>query len=458
MKALILAAGRGRRQKNNFHPKPLISLLGLSLIERVILTAKKSSINEFQIVIGYNGESIRTYLGNGSKYGVEISYIFNDEWKRGNGISVLKAKNYIQEPFIILMADHIFDESILSQLQKVVIEENKCILCVDRSYHKYLDLEDATKVIVEDEKIKDIGKNLKKYNGIDTGIFLCTPVIFDALEKSINNRDDSLSGGIKVLANQNKMKALDISDKYWIDIDDHKALRNAKKLLYDMSIKPANGFISRHINRRFSTRIFTPLLFKMNRGITPNQVSILSFIVSIISSVYFFLGHTVVGALLIQLSSILDGCDGEIARLKFIQSSFGNFIDAVLDRYADSFILLGIFYYLLIEMGNKEIFGINLSPLIICCISVLAILGNLMVSYTSAKSVVNFCYRYKGKFIAAGRGRDLRLFLLFIGGIMTYFHPIYLVFTLIIIALQTNIIVIWRVFLSWNYFQKMNLS
>ena len=121
MKALILAAGRGRRQKNNFHPKPLISLLGLSLIERVILTAKKSSINEFQIVIGYNGESIRTYLGNGSKYGVEIIYIFNDEWKRGNGISVLKAKNYIQEPFIILMADHIFDESILSQLQKVVI-------------------------------------------------------------------------------------------------------------------------------------------------------------------------------------------------------------------------------------------------------------------------------------------------------------------------------------------------
>ncbi|GAI94524.1 unnamed protein product, partial [marine sediment metagenome] len=50
------------------------------------------------------------------------------------------------------------------------------------------------------------------------------------------------------------------------------------------------------------------------------------------------------------------------------------------------------------------------------------------------------------------RGRDFRLFLLFIGGIMTYFHPISVFFTLLFIAILTNTIVLWRTFLSWNYF------
>jgi phosphoglycolate phosphatase-like HAD superfamily hydrolase/phosphatidylglycerophosphate synthase len=137
-----------------------------------------------------------------------------------------------------------------------------------------------------------------------------------------------------------------------------------------------------------------------------------------------------------------------------MQSSFGDFIDAVFDRYADAFIFLGIFYYSLSKLGNTEIFGIYWGPLIISIILVFAILGNLMVSYTSSKSVVNFGYRYTGRWIAAGRGRDIRLFQLFIGGIMTYFHPIFVLFAVLIIAIQTNVIVIWRTFLSWNWFRK----
>jgi CDP-L-myo-inositol myo-inositolphosphotransferase len=152
----------------------------------------------------------------------------------------------------------------------------------------------------------------------------------------------------------------------------------------------------------------------------------------------------------------LDGCDGEIARLKYRQSSLGDFVDAVLDRYADGFILFGIFYYSLTEVGNREVLGIFWSPLIISTIFVLAILGNLMVSYTSAKSVVNFGYRYRGKWIGAGKGRDVRLLQLFIGGMMTYFHPIFALLATLIIAIQTNVIVLWRTFLSWSRFRKNN--
>jgi choline kinase len=187
LKALILAAGQGIRQKGNGNSKPLISLLGLSLIKRVILTAKKSGIKEFQIVIGYNGEKIRKYLGDGRKLGVKIDYLSNDQWKRGNGLSVLTARDFMQEPFILLMADHLFDHKILNELQETILEKDECVLCVDRNHHKYLDIEDATKVVTEDSRIKDIGKQLNDHNGIDTGIFLCTLAVFDALEESIDN-------------------------------------------------------------------------------------------------------------------------------------------------------------------------------------------------------------------------------------------------------------------------------
>ncbi len=61
MKALILAAGQGTRQKNQGATKPLINLFGLSLIERVILTVKRSGIKEFQIVVDCNHEKIRNH-------------------------------------------------------------------------------------------------------------------------------------------------------------------------------------------------------------------------------------------------------------------------------------------------------------------------------------------------------------------------------------------------------------
>lgn len=59
MKCLIIAAGRGSRLSNKGDSKPLVPLLGLTLIERTILTAKKSGITDFYIVTGFAGEKVR---------------------------------------------------------------------------------------------------------------------------------------------------------------------------------------------------------------------------------------------------------------------------------------------------------------------------------------------------------------------------------------------------------------
>jgi len=422
LKALILAAGQGRRQKENGDSKPLIPLLGLSFIERVILTAKKSGIKEFLIVTGYNAGKIKKHLRNGDKLGVEIDYVHNAEWRKGNGVSVLKAKDYIHEPFILLMADHLFDDKILFELQEQTIEHDVCVLCVDKNHHKYLDVKDATKVFMEDGQIKDIGKQLNYYNGIDTGIFLCTPVIFDTLEQSIDSGNESLAAGMRILAKRHKMKAFDISNKYWLDVDDDSALKNAKSLLIERLRKNKDGPISRILNRPISIKI-SELLLKTK--ITPNQISLVGFITSFIGALFFYVGEyifLIIGGILVQLSSIIDGCDGEVARLKLIQTRYGGWFDAVLDRYADAIIIFGMIH------GHWLLHN----DIIIWTIGFAALVGSFLNSYTADKYDAIFKNRIE-KTNKWRMGRDVRLFLILLGALSNQ-----ILITLAILAIISN--------------------
>jgi len=83
--------------------KPLFLFLGLPLIERVILTTKEAGINEYVIVVGYFGDKIRASLCNGERLGIRINYIENEEWQKSNGLSVLKAKELLNDYYNFLV-------------------------------------------------------------------------------------------------------------------------------------------------------------------------------------------------------------------------------------------------------------------------------------------------------------------------------------------------------------------
>ena len=426
MKCLIIAAGRGSRISSRGDSKPLIPLLGLSLIERVILTAKKSGLTDFYVVTGYNGEKVRQYLDRFSQSrNINITHITNEEWENGNGISVLKAKKLLNENFILLMGDHIFDESILVRLKNERIADDEVMLAVDYNIetNELVDVNDVTIVLVEENRISDIGKNIKKYNAYDTGIFLCSPAIFSAIEESLDNDDSSLSGGIRVLAGRGKAKTFDIKDDYWIDVDDEKTYKLAEKKLLDTLKKTSDGPISRYLNRPISTRITRHLL---RTDITPNHVSFFSFILAMLGAFLFFSGgyiNLVIGAILAQVASIVDGCDGEIARLKFQATEFGGWFDAVLDRYADAFLLFGLTYYVYFTNMNFSVLFIGF----------LAIIGTFMNSYTADKYDGLMKRKLGPEKYYFRMGRDVRIFIIFLGALIN--QPLLI---LVLIALLMN--------------------
>jgi choline kinase len=117
------------------------------------------------------------------------------------------------------MADHIFEPSTARALLRQSLAANEVILGVDYNIDRIFDLEDATKVKVQGNKIVAIGKDLLRYDALDTGMFLCSPTLFQRLESAKKNGDCSLSDGMRQLAQEGKLKAFDVGEGHWQDVD-----------------------------------------------------------------------------------------------------------------------------------------------------------------------------------------------------------------------------------------------
>ncbi len=237
MKCLIIAAGQGSRLRSIAEAKPLIPLRNTPLIERVIDSCLEAGVDGFYVVVGYKGSSVRAHLEKVSlAKNVPIAIIENEEWERANGISVLKAKSHINEPFLLMMGDHIFDPEIARLLIRQSSENEGIMLAVDEDLkNPFVDMDDVTRVVTQENLIQKIGKGIEPYNCFDTGVFLCDPTLFSAIEKSAEEGDDSLSGGVRNLAKQGKAKTVPIDGLFWCDIDDPNNFKQAEEYLSSLA-------------------------------------------------------------------------------------------------------------------------------------------------------------------------------------------------------------------------------
>lgn len=192
------------------------------------------------------------------------------------------------------------------------------------------------------------------------------------------------------------------------------------KEAYCLLVKPGDGPISRHVNRRISIRI-SLFLIRREAPISPTTMSFLSFLIALMGSTLFILGWPFLGGLLAQLASILDGCDGEIARLTGQASRKGGLVDAVLDRLADIGLLasLGILAYWAGPIGLPCLpFELKLPwPLLSLLLTLMALSGSLMVSYCAA--MVRSLSLQPRRVVGS---RDVRLFTIMLAGIACQFY------------------------------------
>ena len=187
MKVVIMAGGKGTRLKEitkDEIPKPMVKVLGKTILEHQIDVLKKNDLKDIIIIVGYLGEKIKHYFKDGKDFGVNITYIDEHE-PLGTAGSFYYVKNYVKEDFILLFGDIIFDVYLKKMIDFHNMKKSYVTLFVHPNSHPY----DSDIVLMDDDN-KIIGfdskNNVRTYsydNCVNAGIYIISNKLIQKIDK-----------------------------------------------------------------------------------------------------------------------------------------------------------------------------------------------------------------------------------------------------------------------------------
>jgi len=228
--AVMLMAGSGSRLRlaNANLLKPLVPINGKPLVSFTLDLLAQRGIEKVFAVVGFESESLISGLRPIVPPALEIQFIHNPDWRKQNGVSLLAAAPYVKGPFLLAMSDHLFQPAMIDHLLQEA-DPTKTNLAIDRKLDSIFDLSDALKLQTRGDRVIAIGKNLSQFDAIDTGLFLCSPDIFQSLRQAMQDGDCSLADGIRVMSATGNFHLVDIGASWWQDVDTPEMLAEAER-------------------------------------------------------------------------------------------------------------------------------------------------------------------------------------------------------------------------------------
>lgn len=233
--AVVLAAGFGSRLEGvseETRLKPLTPVSGQPLLLRTFNGLEKAGCERIVVVIGHGASEVEGAVTAAYEGAADLRFVVNPRYDLANGVSLLAARPSLQGDFLLTMADHVFSDDVMRLASAHTPPEDGATLLVDYDIERVFDLDDATKVLERDGRIVAIGKQIPEYNCIDTGLFVCTTGLIDAIQQVFEGKGDaSLSDGVSRLARDGRMSVLDIGRGFWQDVDTPEMLAEAERRL-----------------------------------------------------------------------------------------------------------------------------------------------------------------------------------------------------------------------------------
>ena len=245
MQAIILAAGMGKRlgEYTQNNTKCMVEVNGVKLIDRVFKQLATLPISRVVMVIGYEGEKLRNYLGD-EKEGIRIDYVENSVYNKTNNIySLWLAKQQLQEDDTLLIeSDLIFDD----QMLPLICNHPEPNLALVAKYEPWMD---GTMVLIDDDRniVNFVSKAAFDYSQIDKYFKTVNVYKFsrdfsrqkyvpflEAYTKSVGN-NEYYENVLRIISflNSHDLKALPIQGLKWYEIDDKQDLDIAEALFSD---------------------------------------------------------------------------------------------------------------------------------------------------------------------------------------------------------------------------------
>lgn len=183
-------------------------------------------------------------------------------------------------------------------------------------------------------------------------------------------------------------------------------------------------------------------------GLSPNQITLLSFMFGIAAAICYFCSSTVLGSIFLFLSGLFDLMDGSVARLTNKKSEFGAVADWIVDKYVDGIVLLAI------GLAGVPAYmsGFNLPEMFYVGVAGAAVIGSIMNTFIKPVTYAEIGYTCKedGKISdplegVGFFGRPETMILLVIGGLVGYIW-----IAVAVIAVCTNLSALQRIVYLWK--------
>jgi CDP-L-myo-inositol myo-inositolphosphotransferase len=438
--AVILAAGEGSRLRSarSDVPKPLVRLRGLSLAERSIAQLLTAGVERFVVVLGCEAALVQHEFERvANRRRCHISFVEAENWEQGNGVSTIAVAPLVGDsPFLLTMVDHLLPPELIRNVLANPPAQDEVALAVDDDTENGFDLRELTKVEVSGGCIAAIGKDLTTWNADDTGLYYCSSGLFEGLARAHKQGKFSLTDGIQECAAQGGVRTIDVTGELWLAVDTPEAFQEATRRI-DAAMEKGgeDGFVAEYMNRPLSRRLSVAL---SRTRLTPNHITLLSFFMGLLGAVGLATTDPwswIAGGILIQIASIVDGCDGEIARLKLLQSPQGAWLDTVLDRYADLAIGLAVTF-----AASQLHDAVWVWPA-----GFAATASFLMASYVTKEFQIRFHRPYPNNLVDKLKRRDLRILVIAVGAVVG--HPFV---ALLAIGSLTHLAVVQILVSGWD--------
>jgi choline kinase/phosphatidylglycerophosphate synthase len=291
-------------------------------------------VEKVLVVVGYHAGPVAAVVGRLAPGRVQA--VQAEGWEAGNGASLAAAEQAVkgEDLFVLLTADHMFGDEALDGLLRM----NRPAVLVDTQPGRDV-WDEGTRVQVEAGRALAFGKHLSE-PAVDCGAFVFPQEVFDAQRRAVDAEDASLAGAVSLLASEIPMETVPVPrDSWWIDVDTPDDLDAARRTLRRALHKAGDGPVSRMLNRPISSRIsmaIAPL------RVPPDLLSLVFLIIGVVAGWLLSTGNGVLGGVMTHAASVLDGVDGETARLQLRAGPHGAMLDGVMDRLVDTVILGGL--------------------------------------------------------------------------------------------------------------------
>jgi len=233
MRAIILAAGVGWRLKpqTDTTPKCLLEVGGKSLLLRYLETFAAVGVSEVVLVVGHLKELVMAEAARGPAE-VEVRFIVNEQFTRGNILSLWHAREEFDDDILIMDGDILFPQELVARL---IASPHGNAIAVDE---RFTDTGEEQKVVCEDGWVVEVSKKVggdPRVRGEAVGILRLSAdaaeVLRGILEEFIETGKDSLEyeDAFRELAAEVPIGVVEIADLPWIEIDFEEDLARARQ-------------------------------------------------------------------------------------------------------------------------------------------------------------------------------------------------------------------------------------